>query len=235
VVGAALAAAPEDWIFPALRENAIMLVRGFALSSFIAQIYGTASDSAKGRQMPNHVSSRTVHQVSWSSCVGTQLPHAALRVFVMGQRGADREPATEADIAAMSALATRAVEAGALGFSTSRTLNHRTSDGQPTPTLTAGEDELTGIALGLAAADKGVLQVVSDFADVEAEFAMLRRIVEKSGRPLSFSLLQTHSKNGWRRQLAALERANAEGLRMKAQVCARPSRWQKVSRSCALR
>src|SRR5450432_2462480 len=62
VVGAALAASPDDWIFPALRENAIMLVRGFSLSSFIAQIYGTASDSAKGRQMPNHVSSRSVHQ-----------------------------------------------------------------------------------------------------------------------------------------------------------------------------
>ena len=155
--------------------------------------------------------------------IGTQLPHAALRVYVMGQRGADREPAAAADIAAMAAIAKRAVEAGALGFSTSRTLNHRTSDGQPTPTLTAGEDELTGIALGLRAADRGVLQVVSDFADADAEFAMLQRIVEKSGRPLSFSLVQSPvAKNGWRRQLAALERANAAGLRMKAQVCARP-------------
>ncbi|MEX2208225.1 MAG: amidohydrolase family protein [Myxococcota bacterium] len=155
--------------------------------------------------------------------VGAQLPHAALRVYVMGQRGADREPATAADIAAMAALAKSAVEAGALGFSTSRTLNHRTSDGQPTPTLTAGEDELTGIALALRAADAGVLQFVSDFTDPEAEFAMLRRIVEKSGRPLSFSLLQVpNAKDGWRRQLEALERANAAGLAMKAQVCARP-------------
>ena len=95
--------------------------------------------------------------------IGSQLPHAALRVFVMGERGANREPATAADIAAMAAIAQRAMQAGALGFSTSRTLNHRTSDGQPTPTLTAGEDELTGIAMGLAAAGKGVLQVVSDF------------------------------------------------------------------------
>jgi N-acyl-D-aspartate/D-glutamate deacylase len=154
--------------------------------------------------------------------LGTQLPHAALRVYVMGQRGADREPATEADIAAMAAIAKSAVEAGALGFSTSRTLNHRTSDGQPTPTLTAGEDELTGVALALKAADKGVLQVVSDFADADAEFAMLRRIVEKSGRPLSFSLLQGPRKHAWREQLAALERANAAGLSMRAQVCARP-------------
>ena len=156
--------------------------------------------------------------------LGTQLPHAALRVYVMGQRGADREPATEADIKAMAAIAKSAVDAGALGFSTSRTLNHRTSDGQPTPTLTAGEDELTGIALALKAANKGVLQVVSDFTDPEAEFAMLRRIVEKSGRPLSFSLVQGGPtvKDDWRVQLAALERANDAGLAMKAQVCARP-------------
>ena len=123
--------------------------------------------------------------------IGAQLPHAALRVFVMGERGANREDASPADIAAMAAIAKGAMEAGALGFSTSRTLNHRTSDGQPTPTLTASEDELTGIAMGLAAAGKGALQFVSDFADPEAEFAMLRRIVERSGRPLAFSLVQS--------------------------------------------
>ncbi len=155
--------------------------------------------------------------------VGTQLPHAALRVCVMGQRGADREAASAADIAAMAALARGAVEAGALGFTTSRTLNHRSADGQPTPTLTAGEDELTGIAMGLHAARAGVLQVVSDFTDPDAEFAMLRRLVEKSGRPLSFSLVQSPlAKDAWRGQLAALERANAAGLPMRAQVCARP-------------
>ena len=78
--------------------------------------------------------------------IGSQLPHAALRVYVMGERGANREPATPDDIDDMASLAKRAVEAGAIGFSTSRTLNHRTADGEPTPTLTAGEDELTGIA-----------------------------------------------------------------------------------------
>ena len=76
VVGTGLAAAPEDWIFPALRENAIMLVRGFSLASYIAQVYGSSRDPLKGRQMPAHISSRSVHQVSWSSCVGTQLPQA---------------------------------------------------------------------------------------------------------------------------------------------------------------
>jgi pyruvate dehydrogenase E1 component alpha subunit len=76
VVGTGLAARAEDWIFPALRENAIMLVRGFSLASFIAQIYGSSRDPLKGRQMPSHISSRSVHQVSWSSCIGTQLPQA---------------------------------------------------------------------------------------------------------------------------------------------------------------
>ena len=155
--------------------------------------------------------------------IGTQLPHAALRVYVMGERGANREPATPADIAAMAAIAKKAVEAGALGFSTSRTLNHRTSDGQPTPTLTAGEDELTGVALGLKAAGKGVLQVVSDFTDPKAEFAMLRRIVEASGRPLSFSLVQSpRGPDSWKIMLENLSAASAAGLPMKAQVCGRP-------------
>jgi pyruvate dehydrogenase E1 component alpha subunit/2-oxoisovalerate dehydrogenase E1 component alpha subunit len=76
VVATGLAAAKEDWIFPALRENAVMLVRGFPLVSYIAQVYGSAVDTLKGRQMPAHISSRSVNQVSWSSCIATQLPHA---------------------------------------------------------------------------------------------------------------------------------------------------------------
>jgi N-acyl-D-aspartate/D-glutamate deacylase len=114
------------------------------------------------------------------------------------------------------------MEAGALGFSTSRTLNHRTSDGQPTPTLTAAEDELMGIALGLKAAGRGVLQFVSDFADPAAEFGLMRRLVEASGRPLSFSLLQgPKAPNAWRDLLAALSAATADGLPMRAQVAGR--------------
>ncbi len=155
--------------------------------------------------------------------IGTQLPHAALRVFVMGERGAAREPATTDDIAQMAELAHDAARAGALGFSTSRTLNHRTSDGQPTPTLTASEDELTGIACGLARAGCGVLQVVSDFADADAELAMLRRIVERSGRPLSFSLVQAPGRPAqWQHMLDLLVEANAAELPITAQVCGRP-------------
>ncbi len=154
---------------------------------------------------------------------GVQLPHAALRVYVMGDRGANREDATDADIAAMASLAKSAVEAGALGFSTSRTLNHRTSDGQPTPTLTASEKELTGIAMALGEAGKGVLQFVSDFNDPQKEAAMLRRIVERSGRPLSVSLAQADvAPEGWKLLLGEIEKASAEGLDMRAQVGPRP-------------
>lgn len=155
--------------------------------------------------------------------VGAQLPHAALRVYVMGDRGANREDATDEDIAAMAALAKSAVEAGALGFSTSRTLNHRTSDGQPTPTLTASEQELIGIAMALGEAGKGVLQFVSDFNDPQKEAAMLRRIVERSGRPLSVSLAQADvAPEGWKLLLGEIEKASAEGLDMRAQVGPRP-------------
>ena len=158
--------------------------------------------------------------------VASQLPHAALRVYVMGERGVNREPATEADIHAMAAIAKRAMEAGAIGFGTSRTLNHRSSDGAPIATLTAGEDELTGIAMGLAAAGNGglgVLQVVSDFIDPAEEFAMLRRIVERSGRPLSFSLLQSpRDPQQWRFMLEQMTEAKAAGLQIRAQVATRP-------------
>jgi len=159
--------------------------------------------------------------------IGSQLPHAALRVFVMGDRGVNREPATQADIHAMAAIARRSMEAGAIGFGTSRTLNHRSSDGSPIATLTAGEDELTGIAMGMAAANngagKGVLQVVSDFNDPAEEFAMLRRIVEASGRPLSFSLLQSpRDPEQWRFMLEQMSAAKAAGLQIRAQVATRP-------------
>src|SRR5208282_196307 len=115
-----------------------------------------------------------------------QLPHGALRLYVMGERAARLEDATEEDTAAMRRLATEALSAGAIGFSTSRTLNHRTATGDPTPSLRATEAELTGIAKGLADAGSGVIELISDFdtPDLDTEFAMIRRLVETSGRPL---------------------------------------------------
>ena len=153
--------------------------------------------------------------------VALQVPHGALRLNVMGERGAAREAATPEDIAAMAGIAAEAVQAGALGFTTSRTLNHRTSRGEPTPTLTAEADELVGIARAIGDTGRGVLQVVSDFTDVEAEFGIFRRMAAESGRPLSFSLVQARGED-WRRQLDLLAEANAAGVVMSAQVAPRP-------------
>jgi N-acyl-D-aspartate/D-glutamate deacylase len=155
--------------------------------------------------------------------VATQVGHAPIRINVMGDRGAKREPSTEADRAQMTALAVEAIKAGALGFTTSRTILHRSSDGSPTPSLGAAEGELTAIAKGLGEAGLGVLQLVTDFDDVDEEFAMLRRIVETSGRPLSLTLLQhEHLPDRWRRVMEHMHAATDAGLKMKAQVGARP-------------
>jgi N-acyl-D-aspartate/D-glutamate deacylase len=153
-----------------------------------------------------------------------QLPHGALRLYVMGERAARLEEATEEDAAAMRRLATEAMAAGALGFSTSRTLNHRTATGDPTPSLKAGAAELEAIVLGVADAGHGVVELISDFSpDAEREFAMVRRLVELSGRPLSVSLAQSHQRpEAWRELLRRIERAAAAGLPIRAQVAPRP-------------
>ena len=154
--------------------------------------------------------------------VATQLPHAALRVEVMGERGINREPANAADVAEMRRLATEAITAGALGFSTSRTINHRSSDGSLTPTITAGYEELLGIALGLRDAGRGVLQVVSDFEDVDAEFDLLHHVVAGSGRPMSISVAQNRQRpENWRRVLDRISQSRGEGLTMTGQVAPR--------------
>jgi N-acyl-D-aspartate/D-glutamate deacylase len=157
--------------------------------------------------------------------VCAQLPHGALRVYVMGERGAALEAANDDDMAAMRRLTAEAMRAGALGFSTSRTLNHRTATGDPTPSLRATEAELTAIALGMKDAGSGVFELISDFnrPDPQTEFGMIRRLVESSGRPLSLSLAQAGSSpDGWRGLLAMVEGAARDGLAMRAQVAPRP-------------
>jgi len=155
--------------------------------------------------------------------IAAHLPHSALRLYVMGSRASRLEMATPQDIAEMRALATEAIKAGAIGFSTSRTLNHRTLAGESIPTLKAAGDELMGIALGLRDAGAGVLQVISDFEKPDLEFQMLRGIVEASGRPMSISMIQRHSDaTQWRKLLKSISEAAAAGLPMRAQVAPRP-------------
>jgi len=156
--------------------------------------------------------------------VATQVPHAAVRVFVMGQRGVDREPATQADSEAMAWLAADGIKAGALGFSTSRTINHKTKAGAHIPTLDAEESELTTIAHGLRGIDAGWLQVISDFDEPESEFSLLRRVAEQSGRPMAITILQRDSKpEEWRRITGWIAEANDSGVPMLGQVLTRPT------------
>jgi N-acyl-D-aspartate/D-glutamate deacylase len=157
--------------------------------------------------------------------VAAQLPHSALRVYVMGERGALREAPSTSDLERMRALTTEAVRAGALGVTTSRNMLHRTKAGDLAPSLHSEEDELKALAGGLRDADAGVFQIIADIVgDAEHEFGLMRRIAEAARRPLSFSLLQmpTGDPNAWRDYLRMLDEANADGVSMKAQVFPRP-------------
>jgi N-acyl-D-aspartate/D-glutamate deacylase len=152
--------------------------------------------------------------------VSALVPHGAVRAYVMGERGGNA-PATADDVLHMGEIVREAIAAGAVGFSTTRTLLHRAKDGELAAGSYAEADELVGIARAIGATGRGVLQVVSDFTDLEGEFALFRRMAEESGRPLSFSLTQVHG-DGWRRQLDLLTQANADGVAMAAQVAPRP-------------
>jgi N-acyl-D-amino-acid deacylase len=159
--------------------------------------------------------------------LGVQLGHAPLRVFVMGKRGADREPATADDLNEMTRLSRDAVLAGALGISTSRSLFHRTREGHLAPTITAGEEEIQALAQGLASAGRGVFQLLLDFPSITEddciEFGLLRRVAQRSGRPLSFTLAERKTApDGFRTLLRLMERARSEGLSIKGQVAPRP-------------
>ncbi|MBP1096885.1 N-acyl-D-amino-acid deacylase family protein [Bradyrhizobium diazoefficiens] len=155
--------------------------------------------------------------------VGAQLPHAALRVYVMGERGARRDPSTAEDNAAMAKLAGEAVRSGALGFSTSRTLNHRTSTGDFTPTLKAGEDELTAIAGAMHREGRSVLQFVLDLSTIDDDLPMMLRVADTTKCPISFSITQNDkAPQRWRQTLDEINAAAQRGLSITAQIAARP-------------
>jgi N-acyl-D-aspartate/D-glutamate deacylase len=164
-----------------------------------------------------------IEKLSHDVDVAMQVPHGAVRVYVMGERGARREAATDAEVAEMRAIVRDAIKAGAIGFSTSRTVAHRTSDGDLTPTIGAADKEMIAIAEGLKEAGAGVLQWVSDFREIDHEFSLVEKLVEVSGRPLSFSLVQADvMPDQWRDLLSRLDKAASKGLPIKAQVQGRP-------------
>lgn len=156
--------------------------------------------------------------------VAVQVPHTALRLFVMGERALRYEDATDRDIAQMQAIVKEAVQAGALGFSTSRTHNHTSASGRAVNSLNVDEKELLGIAEALRDAGRGVLELVSDWEDERSDdFAMFTRIVARTGVPLSFSLSQHHHRPDWWRELLRMtEDARAAGLPITGQTAVRP-------------
>ncbi|OWY63434.1 amidohydrolase, partial [cyanobacterium TDX16] len=154
--------------------------------------------------------------------VAAQVPHGALRLYVMGERGANREQASPDEVAEMGRLVAEAVRAGALGFTTSRTFNHKTASGDATPTMTASGDELVGIARAMGETGRGVLQLISDFVDGDEERERLLEMVRQSGRPLSFTLPTTDLAPDFGQGLLVFaEGARAEGLDVHGQVAPR--------------
>lgn len=162
--------------------------------------------------------------------IGAHMPHAPLRSYVMGDRGADHTAVPTADeIERMQALTYEALEAGAIGFSTTRTTFHRSRDGQNVGTLTASEEELLGITTALRKAGKGVVQLISDayltnddeFA--ERELRLIRSIAESTGRKLSFTVQQNDdAPDRWRHIFGEIQTMRDAGLDVSAQVAPRP-------------
>jgi N-acyl-D-amino-acid deacylase len=151
------------------------------------------------------------------------VPHGAVRVFAMGQRAVDREPATQTDIAAMRALVAGAVEAGAVGLSTSRTLAHRTADGNLVASYGAAYGELLGLAEGLRASPNAAFQMITDWDDLHDEFDCLEQLVAQNGARGAFSLMQNDLRpDRWRTVLDRLTAANDKGVAITAQTICRP-------------
>jgi len=151
--------------------------------------------------------------------VGTQIPHGAVRAFVMGERGITQERASEEEIMEMGKIVKEAIEAGAFGFSTSRTEKHRDSSGSLTPSITAHKDELVKISKAVGELNKGVLQGISDFYDFQSEFDIFKEMSSASGRPISITVEQQDARPEWWLQLLdGIKEAQDNGIKMYGQV-----------------
>jgi N-acyl-D-amino-acid deacylase len=161
--------------------------------------------------------------------VAAYLPHSPLRVYVMGQRGADREPATAEDLAKMRALAKEAVEIGALGFASSRLTIHKTESGSPIPSYDAAREEIEEIAKGVVDAGGGLLQFVPDIpaGGYQRVLQMVFDVAEDVGLPVTFTLVVANAGDPtWPEAITMVEKANknagAGGVQFTAQLLPRP-------------
>jgi N-acyl-D-aspartate/D-glutamate deacylase len=156
--------------------------------------------------------------------VGAQVPHGAVRAYVMGERGAKNEAPTPEDIQRMAGIVREGIQAGALGFSTSRTLLHRAVDGEPVPGTFASEDEVLGIGRVLGELGRGVFEMASDLAPEDRELAWVHQLARETGRPVTFACLQNDvNPDQWQRLLRSAEDAAAEGSTVVPQVAVRPT------------
>jgi N-acyl-D-amino-acid deacylase len=157
--------------------------------------------------------------------VAAYLPHSPLRVYVMGQRGADREPATAEDLARMRALAKEAVEIGALGFASSRLTIHKTESGSPIPSYDAAREELEEIARGVVDGGGGLLQFVPDLpgGGYQPVLQTVFDVAEDVGLPLTFTMVVTNvGEPSWPDAITMIEKANSAGGDVTAQLLPRP-------------
>jgi N-acyl-D-aspartate/D-glutamate deacylase len=165
--------------------------------------------------------------------IGTQIPHSAVRNYVMGERALRHEDATADDLAAMCKIVEEGLTAGAVGFSTSRTIGHRSVLGEPIPGTFAEKAELMAIGRAMKAAGKGVFQavpagVVGDIAGpekwtTEQEVELFAEIAKESGRSCTFTLVQNGNRpDQWRNCLSIVAQANQDGLNIRPQIATRP-------------
>jgi N-acyl-D-aspartate/D-glutamate deacylase len=166
----------------------------------------------------------------WTVDVGAQIAHGPVRAYVMGERGARNEPASAAEIAQMKAIVSEAVDAGALGFSMSRTIGHIAIDGEPVPGTFAAEDEIFGICSALGDLGKGVVELAptgsagEDIVNPAKEVDWMRRLSAATGRPVTFALLQVDAAPDlWRELMETSRQAVEEGADLWAQVAGRPT------------
>jgi len=156
--------------------------------------------------------------------VAAEVPHGSVRAYVMGERGARNEEATPDDIREMSRIVGEGMAAGALGFSTSRTMLHRSKDGEPVPGTFANADELLGIGRAMGEAGHGVFELASDMTIAEDEFAWMKQLSAETGVPVTFGLLQSPMQpDKWRDMLRLTEQAREEGAHVTAQIACRPT------------
>jgi N-acyl-D-amino-acid deacylase len=154
--------------------------------------------------------------------VGTHVPHGAVRAYVMGERGARNEAPTETDIARMSQIVEEGLRAGALGFSTSRTILHRSVDGELVPGTTATKEELIGIGRAMGRVGHGVFEMASDLKREWKEFEWMGELSRETRMPVTFAMLQSIAKElPWQEQMSSMAEENAKGANIHAQISLR--------------